>query len=144
MNWQERLLNINNINIEEAIKQAIEDTKGNLKGLSLERMCQVYTSYLFENLRKRHLIVRIINTKELGLEFEHFFIIVNNGGYFYLCDLTYAQFQSNIFPSLLKNGYQIITNMDFNEYLNVIENKEIPYINLEELFYLDNSVKEKR
>lgn len=144
MNWQERLLNINNINVEEAIKQAIEDTKENLKDLSIERMCQVYTNYLFENLRKEHLIARIINTKELGLDFEHFFIIVNNGRYYYLCDLTFAQFQSNIFPSLLKNGYQIITNIDFNEYLKVIENREIPYINLEELFFLDNSVKEKR
>lgn len=145
MSWQDRLLNINCIDIEKSIKEAIKDTKDDIKGLSLERMCQVYTSYLFESLKRRHLIVRIINTKDLGLDFEHFFILVNdNVNGFYLCDLTFSQFNSDYFPDILRDGYQKITSIELNEYLTIVGKKEPSDIELEDLFYFDNYQNKKR
>ena len=51
MSLYDRMLNISNISKESIIKKAIENTKNDLDGLDYERMCLVYTSYLYENLK---------------------------------------------------------------------------------------------
>ena len=51
MSLYDRMLNISNIPKESIIKKAIENTKNDLDGLDYERMCLVYTSYLYENLK---------------------------------------------------------------------------------------------
>ena len=50
MNLMDKILNIKNVNYEECIKKAIQKTKIELKDLDEERMCFIYSSYLYQNL----------------------------------------------------------------------------------------------
>lgn len=70
MDLYSKILNINNKNIEYAIISAIEEVKKELSGLDYERMCLVYNSYLYEALLKRHVLVHMVDTKDLGLSYN--------------------------------------------------------------------------
>lgn len=134
MSLYDKMLNISNKNIEEEIKNAILETKDELKGLDVDRMCKIYSSYLYENLKKRHVLAHIIDTKDLGFSFQHRFILVYYKVY-YLIDLTYSQFNNNniLFSKLLNNGYQIIDNNTLMNYLKIISNENM-FVNIEEIF----------
>ena len=128
MNLMDKILNIKNVNYEECIKKAIQKTKIELKDLDEERMCFIYSSYLYQNLLEFHLLARIIDTKDLGFSFSHRFVLVYDNNYYYLLDLTYKQFLNKDarFLKLLSDGYQKVTNREFNYYLkNVLPNELI-------------------
>ena len=128
MSLYKRMFNIKNIDYEEYIKKAILKTKTELSGLDIDRMCLVYSSYLYQNLLDYHLLAHIIDTKDLGFSFSHRFVLVYNGQDYYLLDLTYRQFlkKETMFLKLLSDGYQKITNREFNYYLkNVLPNELI-------------------
>lgn len=113
-----------------------------MKDLTKERMCAVYSGYLFEEMKKRHLNVRIINTLDLALNFKHYFILVNGEGTFYLVDLTYEQFSNSNFNNLLIDGYMKLDNNILNEYLSIIESKTVTDFTCDGLFYMDvNEIK---
>ena len=79
MNLYSKMLNIQNIDTEDLIKSAINEVKNELQGLSPERMCLIFSSYLYNALLKRHLIVHMIDTLDLGASYQHRFVIVYNG-----------------------------------------------------------------
>lgn len=60
MSLYDRMLNIANIDKESIIKQAIKKTKSDLTNLDYERMCLVYSSYLYENLKSLSCLAYII------------------------------------------------------------------------------------
>ena len=134
MNLYDKILNINGKNIEDEIKNAIIETRQQLSDLDQDRTCLIYSSYLYTNLKKRHILAHIIDTKDLGFSFQHRFILVYNKDY-YLIDLTYSQFLNDdtIFSKLLKEGYQKIDNKLFLIYLKIIEKNDI-VLNLEDAF----------
>lgn len=119
--------NISRIDIEEELIDAISITRSQLEGLTEERMCKVYSSYLQEELKKRHILARIINTIDLGLNYEHHFILISsNDSNYILADLTFSQFETNTeFDQLLEKGYQYIDNKGLANYLSIINNKDI-------------------
>ncbi len=121
MNLYDKMLNISGKDIEEEIKKSIIETKQQLIGLDQDRMCLIYSSYLYQNLKKRHILAHIIDTKDLGFDFNHRFILVYDKDY-YLLDLTYSQFLDDnpIFIKLLNDGYQKINNKDFLMYLKIV------------------------
>lgn len=126
MDLMNKIFNIKGIDYEECIKKAIQKTKLELKDLDEERMCFIYSSYLYQNLSEHHLLAHIIDTKDLGFSFSHRFVLVYDGINYYLLDLTYKQFLNKDakFLKLLTNGYQKITNQEFNYYLkNVLPNE---------------------
>lgn len=135
----DKILNIKNVNYEECIKKAIQKTKIELKDLDEERMCFIYSSYLYQNLLEFHLLARIIDTKDLGFSFSHRFVLVYDNNYYYLLDLTYKQFLNKDarFLKLLKEGYQKINNDDFNYYLKNILTSEFKNKDLEDAFYFN-------
>ncbi len=139
MNLMDKILNIKNVNYEECIKKAIQKTKIELKDLDEERMCFIYSSYLYQNLLEFHLLARIIDTKDLGFSFSHRFVLVYDNNYYYLLDLTYKQFLNKDarFLKLLKEGYQKINNDDFNYYLKNILTSEFKNKDLEDAFYFN-------
>ena len=103
-----KMQNVRGINIQEEIENSINITKEKLKDLTINRMCHVYNSYLFEEMKKRHLNVRLINLLDLGVDFKHYFVLVNGEGVFYLADLTYEQFCNQDLNSLMSGGgYEI-------------------------------------
>ena len=114
------LLNLDGKTVEDKIRKSIDKTKEELSDLDTERMCMVYSGYLLDNLRREHAICRLVDTNDLGLDYQHHFILVNNGDSHYLVDLTYDQFGDDSFPKLLESGYEEFSDDKFRSYLKVV------------------------
>ncbi len=114
-----KMTNITGINLEEEIITSIKKVKEDLNHLTEERTCKIYSSFLYQELLKQHIPCKVINTLDLGFSYEHHFILIPNNNTYYLVDLTFSQFsyQENLLDFLLKNGYQEISDFEFNAYL---------------------------
>lgn len=139
MELYNRLKNILGRDNEEELIESISTVRESLNGLVEERMCKVYSGFLLNELRKRHVPARLINTLDLGFDYEHIFILVpsNNKGYF-LADLTFSQFNQKIeqLKQLLDTGYQLMDDTSFSCYFNVItKGKNTVLIPVENIFY---------
>lgn len=125
MELYDMIRNISGKNNEDELVKAISCVRKKLENLDEERMCRIYSSCLLNELLKRHVPSRLINTSDLGLDYEHEFVLVakseESGGYF-IADLTFSQFssQSDYFIKLLECGYQSIDYNDLVSYLNII------------------------
>ena len=135
------ILNIKNQDIKQIIEDSIKETQELLKGLDYNQTCLIYSSLLFEILRRKNILVHIINTKDLGY-YEHQFLLVYDGINYYLIDLTYKQFNNKYLNNLLANNYTLIDDFNFNKYLQIITNSNLS-INLSDIFVYrgNNSIK---
>lgn len=127
MSLYDKMLNIANLNKESIIKRAIENTKSDLDGLDYERMCLVYSSYLYENLKELSCLAYIIDTDDLGFDYKHRFVLVPvDDSNYYLADLTYKQFgkDDDILSKLSSDGYEKIDNEKYNYYLSKVTGSE--------------------
>ena len=123
MSLYDRMLNIANLDKETVIKKAIENTKSDLEGLDYERMCLVYSSYLYENLKDMSCLAYIIDTDDLGFDYKHRFVLVPaDTTDYYLIDLTYKQFikDDEKLNKLYNDGYEMMDNDKYNYYLNKV------------------------
>lgn len=130
MSLYDRMLNIANLNKESIIKQAINKTKSDLANLDYERMCLVYSSYLYENLKELSCLAYIVDTDDLGFDYKHRFVLVPvDDSNYYLADLTYKQFgkEDEVLNKLYNDGYEMLDNEKYNYYLNKVTgtNKDI-------------------
>ena len=117
------MLNIANIDKESIIKQAIKKTKSDLTNLDYERMCLVYSSYLYENLKDMSCLAYIVDTNDLGFSYKHRFVLVpDDDGNYYLADLTYKQFGTDdeVLNKLYNDGYEKIDNDKYRYYLSKV------------------------
>jgi len=64
--------NIRGINIEKEIYNSISCVKNGLIDLTRNQTCAIYSGHLFEEMRKRHLNARLINTLDLSFSFEFY------------------------------------------------------------------------
>ena len=119
------ILNIKNQDIEEVIRDSIEEVKEKLQGLDYNQTCFIYSSALFEILKRKHILVHIINTLDLGYSYLHQFLLVYDGNKYYLIDLTYKQFNDNSLSDLNENGYIEIDDNIFKFYLKVVTNNDL-------------------
>ena len=119
------ILNIKNQDIEEVIKVSIKEVKEKLQGLDYNQTCLIYSSALFEILKRKHILVHIVNTLDLGYSFEHQFLLVYDGNKYYLIDLTYRQFNDNTLNELNENSYIKIDDNTFKFYLKVVTNNDL-------------------
>lgn len=127
MSLYDKMLNIANLNKESIIKRAIENTKSDLDGLDYERMCLVYSSYLYENLKELSCLAYIVDTDDLGFDYKHRFVLVPvDDSNYYLADLTYKQFgkDDDILSKLSSDGYEKIDNEKYNYYLSKVTGSE--------------------
>lgn len=127
MSLYDRMLNIANIDKESIIKQAINKTKSDLANLYYERMCLVYSSYLYENLKELSCLAYIVDTDDLGFDYKHRFVLVPvDDSNYYLADLTYKQFgkDDDILSKLSSDGYEKIDNEKYNYYLSKVTGSE--------------------
>lgn len=143
-----KMKNIRGLNNEDELVRAISNVKNKLAGLTEERMCKVYSSYLLNELNNCHIPARLVNTLDLGLNYEHYFVLVskNESERYFLTDLTFSQFKNNsdLFKSLLDTGYQSIDNDILNCYLRIVsQNNYDNYILLDNIFYDVSSVNKK-
>lgn len=87
-------------NKEEKIKEVILKCKRDLN-LTTDRTCKIYSSYISNYLSEKHIVNKIINTKNLNLGYEHEFVLVPiDSNNYYLVDLTYSQFNNEYFKEL--------------------------------------------
>lgn len=138
------LKNISGKNNEEELKKCISNVRNTLNGLEPYRTCKIYSSFLLNELNKQHIPARLINTLDLGLKYEHIFILVpsNKTGYF-LVDLTFSQFNSKLeqLNQLLNNGYQFMTDNNLKEYLNIISKGNLKNnLHIDDVFYLSKII----
>ena len=123
MSLYDRMLNIANIDKESIIKQAINKTKSDLANLDYERMCLVYSSYLYENLKELSCLAYIVDTDDLGFDYKHRFVLVPvDDGNYYLADLTYKQFGTDdeVLNKLYNDGYEMLDNEKYCYYLSKV------------------------
>ncbi len=118
-------MNIKNQDIEEIIRDSIKEVKEKLQGLDYNQTCLIYSSALFEILKRKHILVHIINTLDLGYSYLHQFLLVYDGNKYYLIDLTYKQFNDNSLSDLNENGYIEIDDNTFKFYLKVVTNNDL-------------------
>ena len=97
--------NIMKVDQNKVINDSIKNVNNELNGLTKDRMCKVYSSYVYNELKKNHVLARLINTSDLGFDYEHQFILVPINKLtkdYYLIDLTYSQFVKNMEDEKLK------------------------------------------
>ena len=137
MNLYDKITNIRKLDKNKIIKEVIKEVKCEYQKLTTKRTCVIYSGLIYILLNQRHISTRIINTKDLGFNFEHQFCLVpyQNKEY-YLIDLTYDQFNNTNFNNLLQDGYIIINDLDFNKYLSIVTNsKSKDLYELDKVFY---------
>lgn len=76
MDLFERITNIQGLNLAEEIKMTIKKVKEKVPNLVEERMCKVYNGLLLNELLHSHIPVRLVNTLDLGINYEHFFLLI--------------------------------------------------------------------
>jgi len=131
----DKMTNIRGINILEEIKDAINSVNNKLNGLTKEQTCKIYSSFIYEELKQRHIPSRIINTLDLGLSYEHEFVIVNVSNDYYLIDLTFKQFNNDQILELQEHGFIKINNEILSKYLSIINNSIVNECNIDDMFF---------
>lgn len=131
------ILNIKKIDIEQGIKDSIKTTKEELKEIPTKQNCFKYSKYLKHNLNKLNIVSRLIDTNSLGIDYEHYFVMVpKNSDTYYVIDLTYAQFgNDSYFNDLYTNGYELMDNVKFNAYLKRLS-KEYSFIPIDDAYHI--------
>ena len=120
------ILNISNIPLEKRLELSIAETKKVLKGVDIKGACASYSRHLFSYLNQNHVVSKIVNTKDLGADYEHFFVIVPiNTLEYYLVDLTYPQFENDkLFKELYEKGYEKVTDLNFYLYYAIVTGEQ--------------------
>jgi len=63
---------------------------------------------------------------------------------YYIADLTYEQFNSTALDTLELNGYMKIDDNILNQYLSVIERKQVSGFTCSDLYYMEITDKDTR
>lgn len=71
-----RMTNIKGIDQTKEIENAIVKVREKLSLLVEERMCKVYNGLLLNELLCSHIPARLINTLDLGINYEHVFLLI--------------------------------------------------------------------
>ena len=120
MDLYNKILNINNLDVEYEIKKIIEETKKEYEDLTKERTCKIYSSIIYKKLKNKGITSRLVDTKDFDTSFSHMFVIAVDNAKKYLIDLTYEQFNNDKFDDLISNGYIVLNDDIFKEYLKTI------------------------
>lgn len=121
MNLYDKMLNINNLDVEEEIKSTVNDVKNELSELTTDQTCKIYSSMIYEKLKEKGVLSKLIDTENFGNDFSHMFVIALDNTDKYLIDLTYEQFkEKEKLNDLLTNGYIKIDDETFKDYLEIV------------------------
>ena len=136
-------INISNIPLEKRIELSIVETKKELSELTEFGTCKLFSRHLATHLNKNHVVSKIVSTKELGAEYEHYFILVPiNTLEYYLIDLKYSQFQHDeVFKDLYEKGYEKVTDLNFYLYYAIITGEQSK-ITIQDV-YLNKTIKKR-
>ena len=138
------LLNLDGKNIEDKIISAIDEVKKELGDLETERTCMIYSGHLYNKLREKHVMCRLVDTKDLGIDYQHQFVLVSeNRDSYFLADLTYEQFgDDELLKKLISSGYEKMDELKWSYYMSKFDTYGLP--SMREVFegdYLNNNRK---
>lgn len=135
MNFYEKLINIKGLDLNKEIRDVISEVKSYYEDLTIDRTCYIYSSKIYDELKKRGISAHLINTNELDFRYEHYFVLVPiDEKDYYLIDPTYGQFNSyEIIQELLLNSYVKLDNEIWNKYIETIDDSK--KIGISEAFY---------
>ena len=126
----EQLLNLSGCKVEDKLKDSITEVKKELSGLDVEQMCRVYSGHLHEKLRNRHVMCRLVDTSDFGVDYSHQFILVKDNSNYYLSDLTVKQFGNDEYlTELLEKGYDKFDSVKWAYYLSKFDCYGAPPMN---------------
>ena len=116
------MLNIGNKDVNGIINDGIKYVREELEGLDKNLTCKIYSSYIYNYLKKKHVLCYIIDTLEdLGMDYQHRFVMVYDNDSKYIVDLNYDQFgMDSNFLELYNKGYQRIDDDIYTKYLDNI------------------------
>lgn len=122
------LINIRNNDIIGELDKIIEE----LKIHDVDGMCVVYTSLIMNRLASKNILCKMINTNDLDITYEHYFLLIPYMDSYILVDPTYEQFEEkgelyamNWYPAnLLKSEIGELYN-DFINKKYMIVNDEL-------------------
>jgi hypothetical protein len=153
-NFYYNLLNIGSSNQDKLtdIANIIEKNKQELSQTTdYEGLCKIFSNNISLDLKEKEIDHRILNTLDLGSNYEHVFVVAfykTQDLNYVLIDPTFIQFASNQnkqliafneWPSdtlkqtldgeklsnkLIESGYSLVDNNIFNKYLNIFNNLE--------------------
>lgn len=128
MDLYERMRNISGKSNEEELKKCISSVKSQVNNLTEERTCKIYNGLLYKELIDNHVPCRLMNTKDIDMDYEHVYVLVLDDidGYL-LADLTFSQFnnKNEEFNDLLENGYQHVNNKMLDDYLDIMADSNL-------------------
>ena len=131
-----KILNISNNDITNIIEDAVKMARDTIP--IPDRMCILASNLIYNYLKDRHILCKIINTKELGMGYRHDFVLAKDTNNTYLIDTTYSQFKDNGFlldEDILVKGYTIVNDDILFNYLNTLPTPYgIDSVNVENLF----------
>ena len=118
------LVNIQNINIEKNIQEVINKSHNKFNGLITEQTCLIWSSMIYEELKKLHVPVYLLSTNEIENAYTHYFTIIPYESDYYVIDLTFRQFKNGLFPDLSIFGYELLSRDEQIKYLEIVSQKK--------------------
>ncbi len=113
-------------NKENIIKESITKTRYDLRNIVEAQRCKIYSSYLSDLLREKHLPNKIIKTGSFSNYDHHFVLVPKSSDIYYLIDLTYSQFNNReYFEELLDQGYTEVNDSMLIIYLSIVTGQVI-------------------
>ena len=133
---------INILPLEKRLELSIAQTKKALDGVDVTGACATYSRHVFSYLKQNSIMSRIINTKDLGADYEHYFVLIPiNTLEYYLVDLTFPQFKNDkVFKDLYEKGYEKVTDLNFYLYYAVVTG-ELSKISMQDVFLQKGRIK---
>ena len=126
-------------NKEEKIKSSINMVRDTLSKIDESGNCYSFSNHIYNELISNHVVCKVINTKDLGFDYMHYFVLVpDKESEYYLIDLTYSQFNNDNFKDLLTNGYMKVNYYEFILYLSIVGGKAMD-VDIDDAYF--NSVK---
>ncbi|MDD2505523.1 MAG: hypothetical protein PHF21_04580, partial [Bacilli bacterium] len=128
--------------LELKIAKVIEDYS-KLVPKDVEGLCKVHSINIKQILKSKNIMSHKINSLDLGADYEHYFLLIDNRDDFILIDLTYSQFNSKgktlittklerfpsdvlcetekgrkLYADLINKGYSLVNIEEITLYLN--------------------------
>ena len=128
MDLYKQMRNIRGNSNKKELEKCINIVRERLDGLTEDRTCKIYNGELYKELLNNHVPAKLMNTKDLNMDYEHVYVLVLDDidGYL-LADLTFSQFNNDSprFMELLEYGYMKASKDLLSDYLDVLSDANL-------------------
>ena len=128
MDLYKQMRNIRGKSNREELEKCIKIVRARFKDLTEQRTCKIYNGELYKDLISNHIPAKLMNTKDLDMNYEHVYVMVldDTDGYL-VADLTFSQFENDDekFSDLKDNGYMKMDEELYADYLDILSNSNL-------------------